>query len=80
MTLRDEYHDILNLPGASLLGGHLFDLCQFLVRLNDEGRLNTAFQELNATVCYHVPCHLRALHVGLPALELLSLRSRLEGH
>lgn len=73
MTLKEEYESLLNLPGASLLGDHLSDICQFLVRLNDDGKLNTAFQELNETFYYHVPCHLRALQIGLPALELLSL-------
>ncbi len=73
MTLKEEYESLLNLPGASALDGHLFDVSQFLLRLGDEGKLNTDFQELRETYYYHAPCHLRALQIGLPALELLSL-------
>ena len=73
MTLKEEYQSILNLQEASTLGDHLFDVSQFLLRLYDEGRLKTQFKELKETYYYHVPCHLRALQIGLPALELLSL-------
>ncbi len=73
MTLKEEYESILNLQEASTLGDHLFDVSQFLLWLYDEGRLNTHFKELKETYYYHVPCHLRALQIGLPALELLSL-------
>jgi len=73
MTVKEEYGKILNLPAASDLSDHLFDISQFLLRLHDEGRLNTDFREIKETYYYHVPCHLRALQIGLPALELLSL-------
>jgi glycerol-3-phosphate dehydrogenase subunit C len=73
MTLKEEYETILNLPGASLLKDYVFEICQFLLQLHEEGKLDTRFQELQETFYYHVPCHLRALKIGLPALELLSL-------
>jgi glycerol-3-phosphate dehydrogenase subunit C len=73
MTLKEEYETILNLPGASRLKDHVFEICQFLLQLYEEGKLNTKFKEVRETYYYHVPCHLRALKIGLPALELLSL-------
>ena len=73
MTLSQEYKDILNLPGASAVAGHLYEISQFLLQLHEEGKLKTDFREIKETYYYHVPCHLRALQVGLPALELLSL-------
>jgi hypothetical protein len=45
MTLKEEYETILNLPGASLLKDHVFEICQFLLQLYEEGRLNTRFRE-----------------------------------
>jgi glycerol-3-phosphate dehydrogenase subunit C len=78
MTLKEEYETILNLPGASLLKDHVFEICQFLLQLHEEGKLDTRFQELQDAFFYHVPCHLRALKIGLPALELLSLIPRLK--
>jgi glycerol-3-phosphate dehydrogenase subunit C len=73
MMIQKEYAGILNLPGASSLEPHLWEVFQFLLRLHEEGRLNTSFKELKGTYYYHAPCHLRALQIGLPALELLSL-------
>jgi glycerol-3-phosphate dehydrogenase subunit C len=73
MTLKEEYETILNLPGASLLKDYVFEICQFLLQLYEEGKLDTRFQEIKETYYYHGPCHLRALKIGLPALELLSL-------
>jgi glycerol-3-phosphate dehydrogenase subunit C len=73
MTLKEEYQNILRLPAALTVRDDLFDVSQFLLRLYEEGRLNTDFREIEETYYYHVPCHLRALQIGLPALELLSL-------
>ncbi len=73
MTLSREYQEILNLPGTSSVAQHLFEISQFLLQLYEEGKLKTDFQEIRETYYYHAPCHLRALQIGLPALELLSL-------
>ena len=73
MTLSREYQEILNLPGTSSVAQHLFEISQFLLQLYEEGKLKTDFQEIRETYHYHAPCHLRALQIGLPALELLSL-------
>ena len=73
MALSQEYKEILNLPGASAVAEHLYEISQFLLQLHEEGKLKTDFREIKETYYYHVPCHLRALQVGLPALELLSL-------
>ena len=73
MTLIQEYGSILNLPETSAVAEHLWEISQFLLKLHEENRLNTDFKEINETYYYHGPCHLRALQIGLPALELLSL-------
>jgi len=73
MTLTQEYENILHIPGSSILAENLFEISQFLLQLHEEGRLNTNFNEINETYYYHMPCHLRALQVGIPALELLHL-------
>ncbi len=73
MTLSQEYEDILNLPGASAVAPHLYEVSQFLLQLHEEGKLKTNFRQMKETYHYHAPCHLRALQIGLPALELLSL-------
>jgi glycerol-3-phosphate dehydrogenase subunit C len=73
MTLIEEYEQILNLPGATEVGKHVSDIFQLLWRRHDQGKLNRDFREMNETFYYHAPCHLRALGIGLPAVDLLSL-------
>ncbi len=73
MTLKEEYETLLGLKEASFLKDHVFEIGQFLLQQYEEGKLNTRFQEVRETFYYHVPCHLRALKIGLPGLELLSL-------
>ncbi len=73
MTLREEYRDLLDLPGASVLEDHLFDIFQCLLGLHEQGKMNTRLKEVKETFYYHAPCHLRSLNIGLPALDILSL-------
>ncbi len=73
MMMQEEYESVLHIPGASALGPHLWEISHFLLHLHEEGKLNTDFQEREETLYYHAPCHLRAMRIGLPALDLLSL-------
>jgi glycerol-3-phosphate dehydrogenase subunit C len=73
MTLTLEYDRILNLQGSTALAGHVHDIFQFLLHLYELGKLNMDFREIEEIYFYHAPCHLRALAIGLPALEILSL-------
>ncbi len=73
MMLRHEYGPLLNLPGAQELAVRLFDICEFLVRRQEENDAAVRFKPLPRKVAYFTPCHLRALNIGLPALELLRL-------
>jgi len=76
--IRHDYSRFLNIPGSEEVAGHLFDLFEFLRNLREKGSLNTHFKELPIKVAYFAPCHLRALGIGLPALEMLRLIPRLE--
>jgi glycerol-3-phosphate dehydrogenase subunit C len=73
LTLTHEYKSILQLPGSSVLVNGLSEISQFLFSLHEAGKMNVNFKETNETLYYHAPCHIRALHIGLPAMELLAL-------
>ncbi len=73
MMIKEEYKNLLDLPGASVVQDHLHDIFQWLLGLHAEGKMNTRFREVKETFYYHAPCHLRSLHIGLPALDILSL-------
>jgi glycerol-3-phosphate dehydrogenase subunit C len=68
-----EYSRLLSIPKAEEVSPHLHDLLEFLRDLKDSNGFNTNFRELPMKVAYFAPCHLRALGIGLPALEILRL-------
>ena len=78
LMLRHEYSRLLALPGAEELAGHLFDLCDFLLRLHQGEKSDVSFRPLRMRAAYFAPCHLRPLNIGLPALDLLRLVPELE--
>ena len=73
LMLRHEYGPLLNLPGAEELAARLFDICELLMGLHDEEKTAVRFKPLPRKVAYFAPCHLKALNIGLPALELIRL-------
>jgi glycerol-3-phosphate dehydrogenase subunit C len=73
MTIKEEYEQILHISGAKEVGENFVEISQFLWHLYEQGKLRRGFKEIRETFYYHAPCHLRALKIGLPALDLLSL-------
>jgi len=71
--IKHEYSHLLSIPGAEEVAEHIFDIFEFLRNLKESNGLNTHFKELSLKVAYFAPCHLRALGIGLPALEILRL-------
>jgi glycerol-3-phosphate dehydrogenase subunit C len=71
--IKYEYSHLLSIPGAEEVALHTFDLFDFLRSLKDTKRLQTRFRDLPLRAAYFAPCHLRAMNIGLPALEILRL-------
>jgi glycerol-3-phosphate dehydrogenase subunit C len=71
--IKYEYSHLLSIPGAEEVALHTFDLFDFLRSLKDAKRLQTYFKDLPLRTAYFAPCHLRAMNIGLPALEILRL-------
>jgi len=69
--MKYEYSRLLSIPKAEEVSQHLYDLFQFLKNLKESNGFNTNFKELPLKAGYFAPCHLRALGIGLPALEIL---------
>ena len=74
-TLKAEYREMLDVDDeeARLVAEATWDICEFLLELHDEGRLDTGFGRLDETLPYHAPCQLRGHGIGLPALDLFAL-------
>lgn len=74
-TFKAEYREMLDIDDedARLVAGATWDICEFLLDLHEQGRLDTHFGELDRTLPYHAPCQLRSHGIGLPALDLFEL-------
>jgi Fe-S oxidoreductase len=73
LCLVHEYPQLLDDDDARLLAAHSSEACTYLWRMHTTGRLQLDFRPINASVGYHLPCHLRALEVGSPGENLLGL-------
>jgi glycerol-3-phosphate dehydrogenase subunit C len=74
-TLKAEYREMLDLDDddAHAVAAATWDICEFLLDLHEQGRLDTGFGRLEETLPYHAPCQLRSHGIGLPALDLFAL-------
>ena len=82
VSLSREYLWLREDPEALLVARHTTDICQYLYRLHEEGRLLYDFSPIPVTVGYHAPCRTLALtgarsSLPTPAEELLRLIPRL---
>ncbi len=73
LFFRKAMLDCVDTPDARNVAGASFDLMQFLLSLHRAGRLDTRFRALPVPLAYFAPCHLRALQIGTPSLDLLRL-------
>jgi glycerol-3-phosphate dehydrogenase subunit C len=56
----------------------VYDVCEYLAGLDEDGELDRSLRPLPARALYHPPCQLMAHGVGTPALDLLALVPGLE--
>lgn len=73
-VIKKEYGDVLGCDEARTVAGSTYDVCEYLVRLNKEGKLKTEFPgEVHDKITWHVPCHLRAQQIGPKSRDLMAL-------
>lgn len=74
LSLKREYLHLLGEDhDAELVSQNAMEASHYLWRLHQQGQLKLDFHPLEMTVGYHVPCHLKALEVGVPGVNLLRL-------
>jgi FAD/FMN-containing dehydrogenase/Fe-S oxidoreductase len=73
LCLTREYLSLVNDDDAQLVAQNTSEACTYLWKLHTAGALQLDFKPINATLGYHLPCHLRALEVGTPGMNLLKL-------
>jgi Fe-S oxidoreductase len=77
LMFRQDYRDLLDDPDADLVARQTTELTAYLWRLHEQGKLKTDFRPLPATIGHHVPCHVKALGLGVAGPKLLDLVPRL---
>jgi len=76
MMLKKEYADYLQgeeREQAQAVAKRVFDLSEYLMKLNAAGRLKRDFSQEIGSVAYHQPCHLQYQAIGAKSVELLRL-------
>jgi Fe-S oxidoreductase len=76
MMLKKEYADYLQgeeRDQALEVSKRVYDLSEYLIKLNNEGRLSKDFKVDVGKVAYHQPCHLKYQAIGAKSIELLRL-------
>jgi anaerobic glycerol-3-phosphate dehydrogenase C subunit len=76
MMLKKEYYDYLQgeeREEAVEVSKRVYDLSEYLVKLNNEGKLNKVFAVKLGTVAYHQPCHLKYQAIGAKSIDLLKI-------
>ncbi len=73
LCLTHEYLNLFDDDDTRLVAENTSEACSYLWKLHQEGQLELDLNPVNASVGYHLPCHLRALDVGMPGFNLLRL-------
>jgi len=75
LMLKHEAREILEVEDDNLtvVSESMYDLCEFLLLLHEQGELRTDFQQLDLTIPYHAPCQQQGHGIGKPALDLFAL-------
>ncbi len=73
LCLTHEYMNLLDDEDVRLVAENTSEACSYLWRMHQSGQLELDLKPVNATLGYHLPCHLKALQVGSPGENLLGL-------
>jgi glycerol-3-phosphate dehydrogenase subunit C len=76
MMLKKEYADYLQgeeREQALEVSKRVYDLSEYMIKLDNEGRLSKDFKVDVGRVAYHQPCHLKYQAIGAKSIDLLRL-------
>jgi Fe-S oxidoreductase len=71
--LKREYPMLLKGDEINKVAARTFDICEYLMTLHSEGKLDTRFVRPAGRVAYQIPCHLRAQNIGYKSRDLMQL-------
>ncbi|MDT8273592.1 MAG: anaerobic glycerol-3-phosphate dehydrogenase subunit C [Desulfomonilia bacterium] len=71
LTLVRDYPGVLDIPLGKKISENTYNVHEYLLSLIENGYTELAPAQVNMTIAYHIPCHLRALGIGYPAARIL---------
>jgi Fe-S oxidoreductase len=71
LTMRAEYPNLVDTPGAREVAAAVADPHELLYELRRAGKFNAGFRSTPGTVAYHLPCHLKAQNIGFRSRDLI---------
>jgi len=71
ITLSPTCHYVLTKDYPNLQ--EVYYITDFLLRLKEKGKFNMNLRELNKSIAYHIPCHLKASNLVSRSLQFLKL-------
>lgn len=78
LCLLHDYPGILEIPQAKKIAESTYDLHEYIIGLIDDGYIKPQFGAVKRKIAYHIPCHLRALGIGYPAVKIMNMIPGLE--
>ncbi len=72
-VLKNDYPWLDESEDARVVSRATMDVCEFLMKLHERGKLDTRFVSSPGKVLYHLPCHLKAQKIGCRSRDLLRL-------
>jgi glycerol-3-phosphate dehydrogenase subunit C len=73
LMLKREYPHLLQTEDAKRVAAQTFDVCEYLMKLKKQGKLDTNFSQRPGKIAYQIPCHLRDQNIGFKSKELMEL-------
>ena len=71
--LKREYPMMIEGEAVQKVAAKTMDICEYLMRLHNEGKLVTSFAKRMGRIAYQIPCHLRAQNIGYKSRDLMQL-------
>ena len=73
LMLKKEYTALFPGEDSQWVASNTYDICEYLMKLNNEGKLDTNFRHNPGKIFYQIPCHLRDQNIGYKSRDLMKL-------
>jgi Fe-S oxidoreductase len=73
MMIKKEYPLLSDDEDTKLVAQNTYDICEYLMKLQSEGKLDTKFINPQGKIIYQLSCHLRAQNIGYKSRDLMKL-------